>query len=66
MADDGGGVPPGAHALVLQRFDRGRANQPGVGLSLALVKAIADLHGFVLAFATQGSAVSLIWPGAAK
>ena len=66
VADDGIGVPQAERALVLQRFYRGRADQPGVGLGLPLVKAIADLHGFGLAFAAQGSAVSIICPGAAK
>ncbi|WP_440977815.1 ATP-binding protein [Sphingomonas pseudosanguinis] len=66
VADDGIGVPPPERALVLQRFYRGRADQPGVGLGLPLVKAIADLHGFVLAFAARGSVVSIIRPGAAK
>ncbi len=65
VADDGIGVPPAERALVLQRFYRGRADQPGVGLGLPLVKAIADLHGFTLAFAVQGSAVSILCPGAA-
>ncbi|WP_375243212.1 sensor histidine kinase [Sphingomonas parapaucimobilis] len=66
VADDGIGVPPAERALVLQRFYRGRADQPGVGLGLPLVKAIADLHGFGLAFAAPGSAVSIICPGAGK
>ena len=66
VADDGIGVPPSERALVLQRFYRGRADQPGVGLGLPLVKAIVDLHGFDLAFAAQGSTVSIICPGAAK
>lgn len=63
VADDGRGVPPAEQALVLQRFYRGRVDQPGVGLGLPLVKAIADLHGFGLAFAAQGSAVSIVCPG---
>lgn len=66
VADDGIGVPPAERVLVLQRFYRGRADQPGVGLGLPLVKAIADLHGFGLAFATPGSAVSIICVGAVK
>lgn len=63
VADDGAGVPPAERALVLQRFYRGRTDQPGVGLGLPLVKAIADLHGFTLTFAARGSAVSMICPG---
>ena len=66
VADDGIGVPPAERALVLQRFYRGRVDQPGVGLGLPLVKAIADLHGFTLAFAVQGSAVSILCPSTAQ
>ncbi|WP_230483057.1 sensor histidine kinase [Sphingomonas sp. Leaf21] len=62
VADDGDGVPAGERALVLQRFYRGRHDQAGVGLGLPLVKAIADLHGFTLAFAAEGSAVTILCP----
>ena len=53
-----GGEGAGA-ATLLSRARR----SAGVGLGLPLVKAIADLHGFGLAFAAYGSAVSIICPG---
>ncbi len=60
VADEGAGVPAAERTMVLQRFYRGRHDQAGVGLGLSLVKAIADLHGFTLRFATAGSAVSIV------
>lgn len=62
VADDGTGVPVAERPLVTQRFYRGRHDCEGAGLGLSLVKAIADLHGFALRFADQGSAVSLVGP----
>jgi len=53
-------VPLAERSLVVQRFYRGRQDCEGAGLGLSLVKAIADLHGFVVRFADQGSAVSLV------
>jgi signal transduction histidine kinase len=49
VADDGPGVPPEERARVLRRFyrlDRSRGT-PGSGLGLALVAAVARLHGTV-------------------
>ncbi len=50
VADDGPGIPPEARARVLRRFVRLDASRgtPGSGLGLALVKAVADLHGATL------------------
>jgi len=62
VTDDGAGVPNSERSLVTQRFYRGRQDCEGSGLGLSLVKAIADLHGFQLRFAEQGSSVSLIGP----
>lgn len=62
VADDGPGVPLAERSLVTQRFYRGRNDCEGAGLGLSLVQAIADLHGFTLRFAEQGSAVSLVGP----
>lgn len=62
VADDGTGVPIAERSLVTQRFYRGRPECEGAGLGLSLVKAIADLHGFTLRFADEGSAVSLVGP----
>lgn len=62
VTDDGPGVPAAERPLVTQRFYRGRHDRDGAGLGLSLVKAIADLHGFSLRFADQGSGVSLVGP----
>lgn len=59
IADQGDGVPPAERSLVTQRFYRGRRGGAGAGLGLALVKGIADLHGFTLHFAPEGSAVTI-------
>ncbi|MFO0160548.1 MAG: ATP-binding protein, partial [Alphaproteobacteria bacterium] len=47
VADDGPGIPPEEYARVLRRLyrlDRSRGT-PGSGLGLALVAAVAKLHG---------------------
>jgi signal transduction histidine kinase len=62
VTDTGAGVPLEERSLVTQRFYRGRHDQDGAGLGLSLVKAIADLHGFDLVFAANGSAVSIVCP----
>lgn len=63
VTDDGPGVPAAERSLVTQRFYRGGHDFEGAGLGLSLVKAIADLHGFKLRFADEGSAVALVGPG---
>ena len=52
VADAGPGIPQAEHARVLGRFVRLDAarSTPGSGLGLALVGAVADLHGIALAF----------------
>jgi signal transduction histidine kinase len=47
VSDDGPGVPPEEHAKLFQRLYRREASrsQPGYGLGLAMVAAIAELHG---------------------
>ncbi len=60
VADDGPGIPRADRPFVTQRFYRSWSEQAGAGLGLSLVKGIADLHGFELRFAEQGSAVSLL------
>jgi signal transduction histidine kinase len=47
VADDGPGIPPEERAKALRRFYRLEASRttPGSGLGLALVAAVADLHG---------------------
>jgi signal transduction histidine kinase len=50
VADQGPGIPPIDRERAKQRFFRGEAarNTPGSGLGLALVQAIAQLHGGTL------------------
>jgi signal transduction histidine kinase len=47
VSDDGPGVPREEHAKLFQRLYRREASrsQPGYGLGLAMVAAIAELHG---------------------
>ena len=48
VADNGPGIPDGDTELVMRRFyrsDKSRT-EPGFGLGLSLVGAIAKLHGF--------------------
>lgn len=47
VSDDGPGLAPGAEELVFAKFSRGRAesNVPGVGLGLAICRAIVEAHG---------------------
>jgi len=50
VADDGPGIPPPDRERATQRFFRGEAarSTPGSGLGLALVQAVAMLHGGTL------------------
>ncbi|HEY2978652.1 MAG TPA: ATP-binding protein, partial [Burkholderiaceae bacterium] len=45
--DHGPGLPPGREEAVFQMFERGRkeSGQPGVGLGLAICRAIVQAHG---------------------
>ncbi|MFN7332810.1 MAG: sensor histidine kinase, partial [Alphaproteobacteria bacterium] len=68
VADDGPGVPAEERARVLRRFyrlDRSRGT-PGSGLGLALVAAVAKLHGTapVLSDAAPGLCVTVNLSGA--
>lgn len=47
VADQGPGIPPGDRARATERFYRGETarSTPGSGLGLALVQAVATLHG---------------------
>jgi signal transduction histidine kinase len=63
VADDGPGIPAEEYARVLRRFyrlDRSRST-PGSGLGLALVAAVAKLHGTapVLSDAAPGLRVTV-------
>ena len=50
VADDGAGIPAAERGRVFRRFHRLDAarSSPGTGLGLALVKAVADLHGMAI------------------
>jgi two-component system sensor histidine kinase KdpD len=45
--DHGPGLPPGREAAIFQMFERGRKEsaEPGVGLGLAICRAIVEAHG---------------------
>ena len=47
VADQGPGIPEADRARAAERFFRGEIarNTPGAGLGLALVQAVAQLHG---------------------
>jgi len=66
VRDTGPGIPSSEHGRVLERFyrlDRSR-NTPGSGLGLALVAAVARLHGAALRLedAAPGLSVTLAFP----
>ncbi len=68
VSDTGPGIPAEERGLVLDRFyrlDRSRGT-PGTGLGLALVAAIAKLHGAALHLGDGGPGlvVTLAFPGA--
>ena len=50
VSDQGAGIPEGDRARATERFFRGESarSTPGSGLGLALVQAVAQLHGGVL------------------
>jgi signal transduction histidine kinase len=54
VADSGPGVPQEEHPKLFQRLYRGEPSRgtPGYGLGLALVRAIAELHGVILTTGT--------------
>ena len=47
VADEGPGLPPGREELIFEKFERGRKESatPGVGLGLAICRAIVLAHG---------------------
>lgn len=56
VADNGPGVPVAERSKVVERFYRSDASRgtPGVGLGLALVSAVAQLHGGALRLEDNG------------
>ena len=56
VADDGVGIPAAERERVFRRFHRLDAarSSPGTGLGLALVKAVADLHGMAIELSDNG------------
>ena len=52
VSDTGPGILPEERARIVERFYRAEASRgtPGSGLGLALVQAVAQLHGGVLLF----------------
>jgi signal transduction histidine kinase len=68
VEDDGEGIPPGEREAALRRFHRLDAarSRPGAGLGLALVAAVAELHGarLTLGDAGPGLRVELALPAA--
>ena len=47
MSDDGPGLPPGREEALFEKFARGQQESalPGVGLGLAICRAIVEAHG---------------------
>jgi signal transduction histidine kinase len=56
VADDGPGIPPDQHERAFRRFGRLDAarSTPGSGLGLALVRAVATLHGMAITLENAG------------
>ena len=70
VADNGPGISAAEKTKVVERFYRGDASRgtPGVGLGLALVQAVAKLHGSALELTDHdpGLCVTLTIPRAAR
>ena len=51
VSDDGPGLPPGREEAIFEKFTRGEreSNLPGVGLGLAICRAIVEAHGGTIA-----------------
>lgn len=62
VADNGPGIPAVERARVLERFVRldNARSQPGNGLGLSLVKAVAQLHGARLELADNGPGLRVL------
>jgi two-component system sensor histidine kinase KdpD len=55
VSDDGPGLPPGQEEAVFEKFMRGEREsaKPGVGLGLAICRAIVEAHGGAIRAANQ-------------
>ena len=66
VSDSGPGIPAGERARVTERFYRSEASRgtPGSGLGLALVQAVAQLHGgaLMLEDAAPGLRATMLFP----
>jgi two-component system sensor histidine kinase KdpD len=67
VADRGPGIPKGLEELVFEKFYRGRAEaaQSGVGLGLAICRAIVEAHGGTIRASnrsTGGAVFSIVLP----
>ena len=64
IMDQGIGFSAETHGLLFRRFERGDSRRPGMGLGLALSRAIARGHGGNIHLHSQGSeqgAVAEVW-----
>lgn len=65
VADDGPGIPAGEAERIFEPFYRGASNDGrvvrGVGLGLALVRRIAELHGGTASAAARDGGGTKIW-----
>ncbi|MET0375548.1 MAG: HAMP domain-containing sensor histidine kinase [Rhizorhabdus sp.] len=63
LADDGPGIPPEHRARVTERFYRAPSagDQPGEGLGLSLVAAVAALHGSEIIFEDGDPGLRVRW-----
>ena len=63
VTDNGPGIEAELRAKVTERFFRApaAAAEPGLGLGLALVSAVAGYHGSSLEFADAGPGLRVIW-----
>ncbi len=63
VTDNGPGIPPELHEKVTERFFRApeAASEPGLGLGLTLVSAVAAYHQSKLDFADAGPGLSVRW-----
>ena len=68
VSDDGPGLPPGREEAIFEKFTRGEreSNLPGVGLGLAICRAIVEAHGGTIAaqvpVPARGAAFVLMLP----